>query len=137
MRAAAAAVAAGVLVAGCGGPNKADAVNVATTWLKAVQQGDGTAACKLMEPSASRTLAARFALDAPPGDCGAVVTAYREQVGADELGEVLDAGLEFNGTLKDGHLGVFAKHGPHQLQVVLMHFDGRRWTVRSSSVGPA
>jgi hypothetical protein len=137
VRAAAAALAASVLVAGCGGPNTADAVNVAATWLKAVQQRDGTAACKLMDASASRTLTARFALDAPPGDCGAVVTAYREQVGADALGEVVDAGLEANGTLKEGRLGVFPKDGPHELQVVLMHFDGRRWTVLSTSVGPA
>jgi hypothetical protein len=135
VRAAAAAALAVVALAGCGGPVKQDAVNVAKTWLKAVEQGDETAACKLMDERAARLLAGKFDLDAPPDDCGAVVAAYHDRVGPDVLKAVVDAGLEPNGELKHGRLGVFPKDDAHRYDVVLMHFDGHRWTIASSGLG--
>jgi hypothetical protein len=135
VRLAAAAALAVVTLAGCGGPAKQDAVNVATTWLKAVEQGDETAACKLMDEGTARLIAHKLALDAPPDDCGAVMAAYRDRVGSGVLGDVVDAGLEPEGRVKAGRLGVFPKDQAHRFDVVLMHFDGRRWTVASTSLG--
>jgi hypothetical protein len=130
-----AVTAAGLVLGACGGPSKNDAVNVATTWLKAVEQGDDSAACKLMDAKASRILAAKFARDKIGGSCSEIVAAYRDAIGKAKLHSVVDGGLEASGKVKDGRLGVFPKVAGSQYDIILMRFDGRRWTVESSGVG--
>lgn len=129
-----AVTAAGLALAACGGPSKHDAVNVAATWLKAVEQGDDTAACKLMDAKAARILAAKYARDKAGASCSEIVAAYRDVVGKAKLHAVVDGGLEASGKVKNGRLGVFPKLAGSQYDIVLMHFDGHRWTVSSSGV---
>ncbi|MEA2293607.1 MAG: hypothetical protein QOE86_1246 [Solirubrobacteraceae bacterium] len=124
----------GLALGACGGASRSDAVNVATTWLKAVQQGDDTAACKLMDAKAAEVIASKYVRDREQASCGEIVAGYRDGVGTDTLKRVLDGGLEASGTVRKGYIGVFPKQAPFQHDIVLMHSLGGHWAVASTGI---
>jgi hypothetical protein len=134
VRALAVAAAAAVALAGCGGPATSDAVKVADTWVKAIQQGDDTAACKLMDAKAATIIASKYAPALKGKPCETVVNTYRHEVGKPTFDAIAAAGLEANGKVNNDRLGVFPKDKAHQYDIVLMHHVGGHWTVASTGI---
>ena len=119
--------------AGCGSTSKADAVNVARTWLAAVQHHEYGAACKLMRDSATRAVAAAVAR--PDGSCPQVLGAWRAALGDDALDAIAAAGLEARAQPADDQVTVEPKAAGHERDRVLMQRDGGRWAVAGARLG--
>lgn len=123
-----------LLLGGCGGDGREDAVAAAETWLEAVGERDADAACALMLPSAVDALRKKSGLN-PRTNCLGAVRAYSDAFPDGEVDRILETGLEAEGPVKDGEIGVFPISGERELQVVLMRRDGDAWKVGSTSLG--
>ena len=125
-----------LLVPGCGGDGRGEAVDGATSWLEAVRDGDAERACELMAPSAVSGGRAKQRLD-EDASCPDAVRAYAKAFGARDIDAVLKAGLEVEGPVKKDQVGVFPKSGDRELEVILMRRSGDEWKVASMSLGLA
>lgn len=124
-----------LLVAGCGGDQRQEAVDAATAWLRAVGERDADRACELMRPSATDTIRKRSGLD-PRTTCLGAVRAYSDGFARGDVDSILKVGLEAEGPVKDGEVGVFPASGARAFQVILMRREGERWKVASTTLGP-
>lgn len=122
-------------VAGCGGDGRQDAVEAATTWLRAVGDRDADRACELMHASATDTIRKKSGLD-PKTTCLGAVRAYSDAFEPGDVDSILKTGLETETPVKDGEVGVFPKSGPREVQVILMRREGDAWKVASMTLGP-
>lgn len=126
---------AALLVTGCGGDDRQEAVAAAEKWLAAVGERDADGACALMSESAVDTIREKSQLPEKTTCLGAVRD-YSDAFRPGDIDGILEIGLEANGPVKDGELGVFPKSGPRQLQVVLMRRTEGEWKVASMTLGP-
>jgi hypothetical protein len=125
-----------VVLAGCGGDGRRDAVDAAERWMQAVADRDTKAACALMRPSAVDAVRQKYAGLGEKANCAAVMRAYRDAFKGNDIDKLVDAGLEAEGTVKKGEVGVFPASGDRQLQVVLMRRRGDEWQVASTTIDP-
>jgi hypothetical protein len=125
-----------LVAAGCGGDQRVDAVKAAESWLRAVGDRDADRACELMSESAVDTIRKRSELD-PATTCLGAVRDYSDAFERGDIDSILKAGLEAEGPVKDGQVGVFPVSGPREAQVILMRRSGDDWKVASMTVGPS
>ena len=126
---------AALLLVGCGGDGREDAVKTAESWLRAVGDRDADRACALMAESAVDTIRKRSELD-PKTTCLGVVRAYSDAFEPGDIDGTLKIGLETDGRVKNDEVGVFPRSGPRELQVILMRRTGDEWKVATMSLGP-
>jgi hypothetical protein len=117
---------AGLALAGCGGPTKADAANVATTWVKAIAHHEDAAACKLMSGAGVRRLARSYVPAATGQPCGDVVDGFRDALGPERLGD-LDRGMQTDGPVRGGHVDVVPKARSLRYLLLVMRVEDGHW----------
>jgi hypothetical protein len=127
--------AAALAIAGCGAPAPEEAVAVAERWVDAVAEDRGGDACRLMLPSAIRSLRDKY-LDDRGGSCEAIVRAYGAKLPDAKLRALREQGLEFNGEVKKGRIGVFPTVARYELEILLMQRDGEAWKLASVGISP-
>jgi hypothetical protein len=123
-----------LLLPACGGDERKEAVAAAQSWLTAVGKADAGAACALMQPSAVDALRKKLAMNAD-ANCTGAVRAYARSFARGEVDSILRAGLEAEGPVKKGQVGVFPVSGPRELQIVLMRRVKDEWKVASTTLG--
>ena len=127
---------AALVVAGCGGDGREEAVDTAESWLRAVGERDAEGACELMHDSAVDTIRAKSELH-PDTNCLGAIRSYADAFEPRDVDSILKVGLEAEGTVKNDEIGVFPRSGPRELQVILMRREDGEWKVASMSLGPA
>jgi hypothetical protein len=127
---------AALAAAGCGGDQREDAVKAAESWLRAVGDRDADRACALMAESAVDTIRKKSGLP-PKTTCLGAVRDYADAFEAGDVDSILKTGLEAEGPVKDGQVGVFPVSGPREVQVIFMRRSGDDWKVASMTLGPS
>ena len=128
-------IAAALALAGCGGDGREDAIEAAESWLRAVGDRDADRACELMGESATDAIRKKSGLN-PKTTCLGVVRQYSDGFKRGDVDDILKTGLEAEGPVKDGEVGVFPRSGARELQVILMRRKGGEWKVASTTLGP-
>jgi hypothetical protein len=112
------------------------ALGVAEDWLDAVAEKDVEGACGAMTPVAAKSVAARY-VDLPPSaTCTRVMEKYADEFDPRKMRILRDAGLETEGMIEDGRLGVFPAARRHQFEILLMQQVDGDWKVTSVAVPP-
>jgi hypothetical protein len=123
-----------LLIAGCGGDGRRDALKIAEDWLHAVERRDTDTACALMHPSATDAIRKKYAPSGEKGNCPNVIRIYHDSFADGVLESILDTGLEAEGTVKNEEIGVFPKTGQREFEVILMRRRAGKWKVASTSI---
>lgn len=127
---------AALLLAGCGGDGRDEALEVAQRWFGALYAKDAAAACRDMAPTAVAAIRLRYTSVGPNAPCPVVVERYIDDLPNATMRAIRKEGLEVEGAVENDELGVFPVAKKHELDVILMRRDADgRWRVASTRIG--